>query len=187
MKIFLPGDFLATEEEFSTGENTFEENGSILADSQGTLLEDKSMKTVSIAKTKKITPLKIGSIIIGIVSFVKTNSVSIEISPMKKGAERQMVGGSYAMLPVRNVAEGYVKDLHAEFKIGDIIKAKISELKPWGTDLRTNDRNLGVIKAFCGHCRHPLMLFGNSLKCTECGSTETRKLSDDYGKAEGFE
>ncbi|MDD5163050.1 MAG: exosome complex RNA-binding protein Csl4 [Candidatus ainarchaeum sp.] len=180
MKCSLPGEFLATEEEFSKGENTFEENGDIFSDSIGKPSEDTKRKVISIAKAKVLAPIAVGSIVFGIVNLVRTNSVSIELSSLKSASERQVVGSSYAMLPVRNVSREYIENLKQEFKIGDFVKAKVSEAKPWGIDLRTNEAELGVIKAFCSKCRHPLQLSGRGLKCTSCGNSETRKLSSEY-------
>ncbi|MDD5148316.1 MAG: exosome complex RNA-binding protein Csl4 [Candidatus ainarchaeum sp.] len=182
MKCSLPGEFLATEEEFSKGENTFEENGDIRADSTGLPSEDKKYKIISVSKQKNLVPLSAGSIVFGTVMLVRTNSVSIEMHPLNLKSERQVIGASYAMLPVRNVSREYVEDLKAQFKIGDIVKAKVAEAKPWGIDLRTNEKELGVIKAFCSRCRQPLQLSVTGLKCTSCGNSETRKLSSEYGQ-----
>ena len=184
MKCFFPGEVVAVEEEFSKGENTFEENGEILADSMGEAKEDAKRKTISVLKQKKIVPISLGATVFGVVSLVRANSVSIEISSLNSKIERQALGGSYAMLPVRNVSRDYIEDLKQEFKIGDFVKAKVAEAKPWGTDLRTNEDNLGVVKAFCSKCRHPLQLSGRGLKCTNCGNSETRKISSEYEKTD---
>jgi exosome complex component CSL4 len=186
VKCFLPGEFLATEEEFSKGENTFEENGSIFSDSLGKPCEDNKLKVISIVKPRILAQLAIGSVIFGIVMLVRTNSVSIELSSLKTSSERQVIGSSFAMLPVRNVSREYVEDLKQEFKIGDFVKARVAEAKPWGIDLRTNEADLGVIKAFCSKCRHSLQLSGAGLKCTNCGNSETRKLSAEYESSFAF-
>jgi len=84
------------------------------------------------------------------------------------------------MLPIRNVSTRYVERLKDEFKIGDLIKAKVVKASSLGIDLATDDFSFGVVKAFCSKCRHPLQLFGQSLRCLNCGSSERRKVSSDY-------
>lgn len=180
MDCSLPGDHLAAEEEFSSGENTFEENGEIISDSMGTALKDSKQRSVSVLAQKKLLPLKVGSIVLGKVTVVKSSSVGIEIFAGRNGNDRQVVYSSFASLPVRNVASGYVRNLGENFKIGDIVRAKVAMVSPVGIDLRTNEQDLGVIKAFCSKCRQSLNLFGRMLKCTNCGSSESRKISSEY-------
>jgi len=91
-----------------------------------------------------------------------------------------VINQRHAMLPIRNVSRQYVESLRDNFRIGDLIKAKIARAGPLGIDLTTAEPGLGVIKAFCTRCRHPLHLFGRTLKCLGCGHTERRKVSKDY-------
>jgi exosome complex component CSL4 len=81
---------------------------------------------------------------------------------------------------VSRVDTGFVKVLSEKFKIGDIVKARVDEIYPFGLELSTADPSLGVVKAFCAKCRQPLHLFGAMLKCLSCGATERRKISSDY-------
>jgi len=180
MKHTIPGEFLAAEEEFESGANTFEENGNIFSDSVGKISEDKAQRTVSILKEKELLPLKVGSIVFGKVNLVRSSSVLVEIFAARSEKGRQVSRMTMASLPVRNVAQGYVKQLNEKFRIGDIIKAKVSMVSPYGIDLRTNEPELGVIRGYCTKCRTPLSVFGRMLKCTKCGSNETRKIASEY-------
>ncbi|MBN1940983.1 MAG: exosome complex RNA-binding protein Csl4 [Candidatus Diapherotrites archaeon] len=177
----IPGECISTEEEYSAGKNTFAENGDIFADSCGKKAEDTRLKEISILKPKSIVPLKVGSIVFGKVMLVKQNSVVLSLLLHKDENSRQAMTHTSGMIPVRNVSRDYVKNLRDYFKIGDLVKAKVSAVSPMGIDLRTNEPDLGVVKAFCTNCRNRLGLFGRSLKCTECGNTEQRKVSSDYG------
>jgi len=43
--------------------------------------------------------------------------------------------------------------------------------------LSTVNKELGVMKAYCGNCRTVLKVDNGKLKCPKCERTETRKLS----------
>ncbi len=179
-KKVLPGDALSLEEEFEPGSNAFAEYGNIYSAVAGTVSADAKSKQISVQAEKQICVLRRGTVVYGTIGLVKENSASVSLlqSPEKDG--REVISQSRAMLPVRDVSRDYVKNLKDEFKIGDLIKAKVSKTSSLGTDLSTAERDLGVIKAFCCRCRHPLHLFGRTLRCLNCGNSETRKLSSDY-------
>lgn len=179
-KAVLPGEFISTEEEFEPGQNTFAENGSILSDSVGKVIENNRQKAVHVEKPRPVTPAKVSDIVYGEVMLVKDNSVSLSIFIDSESNERKVLSHTFASLPVRFVSREYVKDLYEMFKIGDLVKAKIASVNSYGIDVRTNEPELGVIRAFCSKCRQPLHLFGQNLKCLNCGSAERRKISNDY-------
>ncbi len=180
-KVALPGEFLSTEEEFIPGKNTFEENGEIFSGSTGLVKEDLQTKEISVKPVPEQVKISPGSIIFGRVEVVKDSSVLIEMQNVF-GADKKVMCSSFAVLPVRNVSRDYVERLRDFFKIGDLVKARVSKILPGNNiDLETSSSSdFGVIKAFCSRCRKPLHLFGSSLKCISCGNTEGRKISNDY-------
>jgi exosome complex component CSL4 len=85
-----------------------------------------------------------------------------------------------AAIKVQDISDRYVKFVSDEFRIGDIIKARVIDTQA-GTDLSTKGNPAyGVLKAFCTRCRHAMVLKGSKVMCNSCGRTETRKLSKDY-------
>jgi len=179
-KMVLPGEFLSTEEEFEPGQNAFYSEGNIYSGRLGEVSADAKNKQISVKPAVKLNPIRPGSIVFGIVMLVKENSVSITLC-QNPDAERQVIAPTSAMLPIRNVSQDYVENLRDHFKIGDIVKAKVSKILPGGNiDLATDQPDLGVIKAFCGKCRHSLYVFGTSLRCMNCGSNEKRKMAKGY-------
>ena len=179
-KIALPGEFLSTEEEFVPGKNTFEDNGEIFSGSTGPVEEDSKTKEISVNPASEPVKIRPGSVVFGRVEVVKDNSVSIEMQNVY-GMDKKVMASSFAVLPVRNVSRDYVERLRDFFKVGDLVKARVSKILPGNNiDLETNSPEFGVVKAFCSRCRKPLHLFGSSLKCISCGNTEGRKISKDY-------
>ena len=179
--IVMPGDFLSTEEEYMPGKNTYiSEEGDICSDSLGKSEIDTTEKSISVEKLKNAELLDVGTVVHARVSMLKPNSVFVEIFSAEKDGKKRVVPGAMAAIPVRNISREYVEKLGDFFGIGDIVKAKIASYATYGTDLRTNEHELGVVKAFCKKCRKPLYLFEKQLKCRNCGSNEHRKIADDY-------
>ncbi len=181
-KIVFPGDSLAVQEEFVAGKNAFDsDDGKVYSDSAGKAFFDSKNHEVSVEKKRNVSSVKVGSVVFGKVAMIKTSVVVVEITDAIDEKGKPLVFSmSMASLPVRNASPSYLKSLSDAFKIGDLVKAKISMLSPYAIDVRTNDFDLGVIKAYCSKCRHQLQLFGRSLKCTNCGNTEERKASSEY-------
>ncbi len=179
-RLVLPGEFLSTEEEFVPGANAFDSEGNVYSGSLGFVEADSKTKEISVRPSIGLHRLKPGSIAFGRVSLVKENSVSLSLDASPSAEGRQIIAPRGAMIPVRNVSADYVKSLKDCFKIGDIVKAKVTKVLPSGIDLATDHPDLGVVKAFCSNCRKPLHLFGASLKCMSCGSTEKRKIARNY-------
>ncbi|MBN2067453.1 MAG: exosome complex RNA-binding protein Csl4 [Candidatus Diapherotrites archaeon] len=179
-KRVLPGEQLSTEEEFEPGPNTYADDGNVYSASLGTVSVDSRHKSIDVESDRKLNTLKPGTVVYGSVFLVKESSVIVSLRQCPDKEDRRVISQGNAMLPVRNVSRDYVKSLRDNFRIGDLVKAKVSRASPLGIDLSTVDNDLGVIKAFCSKCRKPLHLFGHSLRCLSCGSREQRKLSSEY-------
>src|SRR2546426_746488 len=80
---------------------------------------------------------------------------------------------------ISNVSEEYTEDIHDMYRLGDVIRAKVIQVKP-SLQLTTAERDLGVVKALCSVCRGPLELRGKDLYCPRDERTEHRKLAADY-------
>jgi len=178
-KLVLPGEFLSTEEEYVPGKNAYECEGEVCSGSTGHVEINSKTREIGVKPIKQMQALKVGSIVYGRVTLVKENSLTISLCQPPEGA-KQIIGQSGAMLPVRNVSRDYVESLRDCFKIGDIIKARITKLTPQAIDVSTNEPELGVVKAFCSRCREPLHIFDRSLRCLSCGNSEPRKIARGY-------
>ena len=179
-KIVLPGEELSTAEEFEEGENTFTEEDSVYSDSIGKVEFDSKNYEVSVKKKKNVKLFSPGTKIYGLVTGIRKSSVSIKILEAYDGIEPRVFTRSRASIMVSVISRDYVKDIRAEFKIGDIVVAEVEDVKPYGVNLRTDKPELGVLRAYCTKCRKPLHLSHGKLMCTSCGSLEHRKLSNEY-------
>ena len=182
-KIVLPGEQVSTSEELLPGEGTFEDDGIIRASRVGIYYIDEKHRR---AKVKPLTSvpveLKRGDIVLSLVNSVRSNMVIADVFHVT-GKKRSITGDTNGTLRVSEISNSYVKDPSTEFAPGDIIRAKVTQVKP-SIQLATKDRDLGVIKAMCTKCRHPLIQRGNMLECNNCRNKEKRKTANDYGNFE---
>jgi len=178
----IPGDELGTCEEFIPGEGTYEEEGKIYSSVTGIVNIDlKERKITVVPKTSTPPLLRKGSIIIGKVLDVKPQIALVDIVKLK-GVERSIAIGAIGSIHISQTRSSFVDDLTREFKVDDIVCAKVINPTTLPVFLSTKDQNLGVIRAFCEICNVPLIRMNNKLKCPECGRIETRKISSEYGK-----
>lgn len=176
----IPGENLAEAEEFSEGENAFQEGEKIYSQAVGYAEYDHNAHEVRVIPDKEIKVFSKGCKVLGQVMAVRKSRVLVNLFSASEGPEKRIVNQSHATLFVSKVDERYITSLSDEFKIGDIIAAEVEDIKPYGIYLSTNKPSLGVIKAFCSRCRAPLYRKGDKLFCKRCGSIEKRKLSEDY-------
>jgi len=179
-KLVFPGDQVSTSEELIPGDGTFEDNGVIRAERVGFFYVDKKNRK-AIVKPVTNTPvvLKVGDIVLAEVRSARSTMVVAEVLHVI-GKNREISGDTNGTLMVSEISMSYTKQADTEFSPGDIFRARVIQVKP-SIQLTTKNKNLGVIKARCKKCRHPLIKMGNVLKCENCGSTERRTIALDYG------
>ena len=178
--LVMPGDQLSTSEELLPGDGTFEENGIIRASRIGIYVVDEKYRR---AKVKPVTStpvvLKKGDIVLVEVRSARSSMVIADVLHVV-GKNRGVSGDTNGTIHASEISRSYVKDASTEYKAGDIIRAKIFQVKP-SIQLTTKDRDLGAIKALCVKCRHELIKKNNTLECRNCGNREQRKTAMDYG------
>jgi len=180
-KLVMPGKEIASTEEMIAGEGTFEDKGKIRASRIGEVQIDEDSKVVSVRPATS-TPVRVkkGDVVIGEVREVRNSIVVVDIVQVE-GNKRSLYGDKTAVIRVAEISKRYVKDPLTEYRIGDIVRAKVTQDYP-NLQLSTKGSEFGVIKSLCVKCRQPLKLKGNTLECERCGNRETRKISKYYGK-----
>jgi len=180
-KLVLPGKEIASTEEMIAGEGTFEDKGKIRASRIGEVRVDKNSKVVTVQPVTS-TPVRVnrGDIIIGEVREVRNSIVVVDILQVE-GNKRSLYGDKTAVIRVAEISERYVRDPLTEYRIGDIVRAKVTQDYP-NLQLSTKGSEFGAIKSLCVKCRYPLKLKGKILECERCGNKENRKISKYYGQ-----
>jgi len=178
--IVLPGDKLSTSEELLSGEGTFEEDGIIRAAWMGEYNVDSKNRQATVKPMTSVPVLvKKGDTVLAEVGSVRSSMVIAEVIHVI-GKQRKISGDTNGTLHISEISAGYVKDPSDVYSLGDIFRAKVIQVIP-SVQLTTKGNNLGVIKALCSECRHPLESKGQILECPLCGHKEKRKMAQDYG------
>ncbi len=177
-KMVLPGDEIAVAEEFEPGEGAYERNGLVFAATPGVLELDPQNRVARVRAFNPPAELKVGDIVYGVVDDIRGMMATATILAIH-GRSRQISGESEGTIHISNVSEEYTEDIHDMYRLGDIIRAKVIQVKP-SLQLTTAERDLGVVKALCSVCRGPLELRGRDLYCPRDERSERRKLAADY-------
>lgn len=175
-----PGVVLCNEEEFLAGKNAFsDDNGNVVSEAVGFVEFDFANHEAKVVSPKSsVNILRKGCTVIGVVSGVKSTNVLVQIlKVLDKGFVVHDSNGSIAIF---NICDSFVKNIEDMFRIGDIVKAKVVAVTPYGVELDTKDDDCGVIKAFSISSRKPLHLIDGVLRDPATGSTEQRKISSEY-------
>ena len=178
--LVLPGERLGVIEEFIPDSGTYVKDGVIYSKIIGRALLDLLNKRVSVyplAKGKLVP--KASTVVIGQIGNAQSDNVLVKIFKIEnKGLSGEFSG----ILHVSDVSDRYVDLMSDVCKPGDIVRAKVISAKNRIFHLSTNDKNLGILYAFCSRCGTLLEQQRYDLHCPKCGNIEQRKMAPDYGK-----
>jgi len=178
--LVMPGERLGVIEEFIPDSGTFVKDGVIYSKIVGRSLVDLQNRRVSVYPVVEggVVP-KLGSIVLGQIGNAQSDNVLVKI--IKVGRKR--ISGTFGgILHVSDVSDRYIDLISDVCKPGDIVRAKVISEKNQVFHLSTNDKNLGVLHAFCSRDSTLLEQQRYDLKCPKCGNVERRKIAPDYGK-----
>ncbi len=183
--LVLPGERLGVIEEFTPDSGTYEKNGVIYSKIVGRSLLDLQNRRVSVYPlVEGVVVPKIGTVVIGQIGNAQSDNVLVRIFRIGK---KKLSGNFGGILHVSDVSDRYVDSMSDVVKPGDIIRAKVISAKNQIFHLSTNDKNLGILYAFCSRDGTLLEQQRYDLKCPKCGNIERRKLAPDYGKEADIE
>lgn len=176
-----PGDCLGSEEEFEVGEGTYTKDGMIYSSLFGKIKKEKRKISV---EQKKLFSFYIGQKVIGRIEMIIEPIALVKVVDFL-GIESNRFShtGQNFILKVENIKKGFVKKVHDEYKIGDIIRAEIIEIRNGEYQLSTIPLDCGVIKAYNSshqEPRNPLVKINNGLIDLKTNRKENRKISSDY-------
>jgi len=181
-QLALPGEEVGTVEEFIPGFGTFDDNGVIRASLSGTVKVNTERRTVSIDPRNEPLTLRKGMELFCVVRDSKDNGAMVDIAQVI-GNPRGIAGSHDGLIHVSMIDNRFINHPKDEFKVGDIVRAKVVQSYP-SVRLATDAPHYGVVRALCTECRGKLRRKGEELQCEVCERVEHRKFSDDYGNVE---
>jgi len=178
--LVVPGERLGVIEEFVPDAGTYTMDGVIYAKIVGRSLVDLQNRRVSVYPVVDGAAVpKVGTTVIGQIGNAQSDNVLVRI--FKVGA-KEISGDFGGILHISDVSDRYVNSMNEVCKPGDITRAKVISEKNRIYHLSTNDKNLGVLYAFCSRCGNLMEQQRFELHCPKCGNIEKRKTASDYGK-----
>jgi len=178
--LVLPGERLGVIEEFIPDSGTYVKDGVIYSEIIGRSLVDLQNRRVSVYPVvASVAVPKVGSIIVGQIGNAQSDNVLVRIFRVGKKEINGEFGG---ILHISDVSDRYVTAMTDVCKPGDIVRAKVISEKNRIYHLSTNDKNLGMLYAFCSKCGTLLEPQRYELRCPKDGNIEKRKMAPDYGK-----
>ena len=169
----LPGDKIASIEEYEAGENAFDDGDVVRSTVVGDTSIDNSNRIVSIERrTREVVPDP-GDTVIGTVAAVMSVMIAVAIKYVNGKRTKSNVE---CICSIRNIRRKNVA------LVNDVVELRIvSHLN--GTIHASMDQpSLGVILTKCIKCGGPVVPVRDAIKCTECSWIDERKLSSKFGR-----
>ena len=178
--LVVPGERLGVIEEFIPDSGTYVKDGVIYSKIVGRALLDLLNKRVSVYPLVKgeLIP-KVSATVMGQIGNAQSDNVLVKIFKIEN---KKLSGEFGGILHISDVSDRYIDSMNDVCKPGDIVRAKVISAKNRIFHLSTNDKNLGILYAFCSRCGNLLEPQRYELHCPKCGNIENRKMAPDYGK-----
>jgi exosome complex component CSL4 len=182
--LVVPGERLGVIEEFIPDSGTYVREGVIYSKIIGRALMDMLNRRVSVYPIKEggVVVPKVGVTVLGQVGNAQSDNVLVRI--LQVGNKKKMSGAFGGILHIRDASDRYIDSMNEVCVPGDIIRGKVISEKNQVFHLTTDDKNLGVLFAFCSLCGTLLEQRRQEMHCPKCGNVERRKTAFDYGKEE---
>jgi exosome complex component CSL4 len=180
----LPGEHVASIEEFEGGRNTYlASDGTVCSATVGTRVYDLKRRIVKIEQKNSPMLPKIGDVIVGYVEMMFSSMVSLKVLYIN---EKRSEAGFSAIASARIGSRADIErrgDRRATFHNGDIVRGRVISLLNSTIHLTLAEKEYGLVYAMCFMCGGDTVRTNESvIKCVECGAFENRKLAHDYGK-----
>jgi exosome complex component CSL4 len=179
----LPGEQIASIEEFEGGKNTYVNNGLVRSSAVGTKVYDFKRRIVKIDQKNSPMLPKIGDIIVGYIEMLFGSMFSVRILYVNdEKSESGFSAISSARLGGSSGRDRGDRRARIIFRIGDIIRGRVISLLNSTIHITIDEKEFGVLYALCFNCGGDTVRLNSTVKCIECSIFEERKLSNDYGK-----
>jgi exosome complex component CSL4 len=177
--VVLPGDHLASIEEFEPGEGTSILAESVISARVGKVVTDMSKRTIAVVALKnKQDGLPVaGDTVIGIIESTSSSVAQVTIIAINETKSSKELSGILYLREDRRFKFG------PSVKAGDTVRAIITSTVNAIYHLSLECPYCGVLFTTCSNCGGTVVaLSKNRIKCTECGNVEDRSLSEDFVK-----
>lgn len=174
----LPGEKLATMEEFEGSNGTYTVGGSVRSLVLGMARVDKKSRLITVDPVKKPAFPSKGDSIIGVVEAAQPSLVAIRIE-MVNG---KVVATFFTGLIILPKGGGRGRRRIVIGKLGDIVRATVVSNQNAIIQLGIQSKEDGVLRTYCTACGSQVSRAGGGIRCELCGMPDDRELSSDFGE-----
>lgn len=146
-KIVLPGQRLTVEEEYEPGTNTYtDDEGNVISTTAGHVTFNEDAREVHVQNEHhNAKGVEVGSIVVGRITLVKDAVALMTIGYAEKNGQKRQIFDATGAIGVSRASRDFVRSMHDLFQIGDFVRAKVSSVTRYSTELMTADKGLGKI------------------------------------------
>ncbi len=171
----LPGDQIASIEEYEAGYNTFDDGDMVRAATLGEKDIDKTNRIANIKHPKALSIPKVGDIVIGTVAAVMSSMIAVSIDYING---KPTVSKVECVCSTRNIRKKNIA------LVNDIVTLKIRNHLNGTIHATIDEPHLGVLFTKCRKCGEKVVPMRDAIKCTECSWIDERKLSTNFGNSD---
>ena len=171
----LPGDKIASIEEYEAGYNTFDDGDMVRASAVGEKDMNKSTRIANIRHPKNISIPKVGDVIIGTVAAVMSSMIAVSIDYINGNPTVSKVE---CVCSTRNIRKKNIA------LVNDIVTLKIISHLNGTIHAAIDEPHLGILFTKCRKCGGRVVPMRDAIKCTECSWIDERKLSSNFGNSD---
>lgn len=177
IKHVLPGEKLATIEEFAPGTGSAIIGDSVISTIVGEVQPDLSSRVINVKLQK--TGLQgipsAGDYVTGTVQSAQPSMAQVKIEAVNDEPSSKEFTGMLSMRDERR------RRTSSPIKTGDVIRAQVISTKNAIFHLTVDCSNCGVLFTVCSNCGNDVVAIGRDrVKCKECGWVEERLLAEDF-------
>ncbi|HSD05407.1 MAG TPA: exosome complex RNA-binding protein Csl4 [Nitrosopumilaceae archaeon] len=174
-KFSLPGDKIATIEEFETGDNTFDDGHTIRSVVVGSREFDKTNRIAKINRLKSPAVPQVNDLVIGNVAALMNNMFAVTML---------YINGKPTHSGLECICQAKGAKKRIITRVSDIVMVKVISHLNGAIHATISEPDLGVLFTQCNKCAGKVVPLGGNVKCVDCGYIEERKLSSKFGNGD---
>ena len=181
-KDVMPGDRLAVIEVFQDGSGAYQQEGNVRSEELGKAHFDFDNRNVSVEKkTRELILPEEGMEVLAEAGSVLRRDARVDIFSING---KRIYVPFTGVIHISDAGPRSIRDLGMAVRNGDIVKARIINVKNRLVQLSMRNPEYGVVYAHCSRCGGLLELNKDRLNCPNCDRVEGRKMAKTYGKEE---
>lgn len=175
MSQVMPGDTIASIEEYEAGSNTFDDGDMIRSTVIGYTSIDASNHVAHILRQNKTGVPEPGDVIIGTVAAVMSMMFAVSI---------QYVNGKHTLSNVECICSTrHIRRKNIAL-VNDIVMLRIESHLNGTIHAVMDEHSLGVLQTKCVKCGGAVVPVRDVIKCIECAWIDERVLSNKFGTSD---